>query len=330
MSGIEKRATIIDKDDNSILTDYKRIIIKDGIDNTTIPDSKTRKFTKKWINDNLKKFLTSLTCNYGSDYSDFDPFISGNYGVFMQHGTWFETLKSYNIDIPAPVKNYISLMDGDYLKNINLNDSIYGKETENILKFSQLITDIQVPEPSKEYMAISTRQKNSFINTRDYVGSDFSINALDNKKLELMKYMEAWHKSIDLIREGLFFNDEALKKYLKNIESEDYLINNPYCNTIWIALFDSKGIELKGIIALFGVMPVNLPLKNMIGDRGSPKITTYSLNFKFMDLQYKFIDGWEQLNDIAGDDIAGNLLAKKFRNFLAYSSDTDTDTNKGN
>jgi len=275
-------------------------------------------------NTDLISFLTSLTKTFGIDYSEFNPFINGNYAVFMQHGTWFETLRDYsNFETtPETVKNYISIMDKKK-SNIDLKSyELYGTKFNNYLKFSQTITDISVPEPNKEYMAISTRQKNSFVNTRDYVGSDFSINFLDNRDLGIFKYMEAWHKSIDLIREGLFFDilSNTAQEYFNNLVKEDYLIDNPYCNTVWIAILDSKGTELKGIITLFGVMPMNNPLKTIIGDRGAPKASTYSLNFKFMDMQYTFIDGWDKLQEIASDKKRSDTLGERFFNFLQYSN----------
>jgi hypothetical protein len=279
-------------------------------------------------NTELLNFLTSLTKTFGIDYSTFSPFISGNYAVFMQHGTWFKVLHEYAVKddrIPPAVTGYISLMDNKKT-DIRINNyELYGKKFTNLLKFSQTITDISLPEPTKEYMAISTRQKNSFINTRDYVGSDFNMNFIDNKDLGIFKYMEAWNKSIDLIREGLFFSysSDAAADYFENLIQEDYLIDNPYCNTVWIALLDSKGVDLRGIIALFGVMPMNTQLKNLIGDRGSPKAVTYNLNFKFMDMQYMFIDGWDKLQKVSNGANNETTLGKKFFDFLNYSNTSD-------
>jgi hypothetical protein len=277
---------------------------------------------------NLEDFLTKLIQTFGLDYSQFSPFINGNYAVFMEHGTWFKTLQEYSklSSTPSQVHDYISIMDTTKSKGINISDTnIYGNKFENKLKFSQTITDIQLPEPNKEYMAISTRQKNSFVNTRDYVGSDFSINFLDDVNLSIFKYMEAWHKSIDLIREGLFFNGKTQSAidYFNRLIEEDYLIDNPYCNTIWVALLDSKGVDLRGIITLFGVMPMNMPFKNLIGDRGSPKATSYNLNFKFMDMQYTFVDGWDSLNSAKGSDTS---LTSKFFNYLGYGNNDNNAT----
>jgi len=280
-------------------------------------------------NTELLTFLTSLTKTFGIDYSEFSPFINGNYAVFMEHGTWFKVLTDYAVmdsaSIPPAVTGYISLMD-DKKTDIRLNTyEMYGNGFKNLLKFSQTITDISLPEPNKEYMAISTRQKNSFVNTRDYAGSDFSINFLDNKDLGIFKYMEAWNKSIDLIREGLFFSfsSNTAQNYFDNLEQEDYLIDNPYCNTVWIAILDSKGVDLRGVIALFGVMPMNTQLKNIIGDRGAPKAAIYNLNFKFMDMQYTFIDGWDKLQKLSNGANNETTLGKKFFDFLKYSNTTD-------
>jgi len=280
-------------------------------------------------NQDLLTFLTKLTQTFGIDYSEFSPYINGNYAVFMEHGTWFKTLQEYSrlsSNVPETIQGYISTMNTTKTdKKLNLYQyPLYGKSFKDKLKFSQTITDISLPEPNKEYMAISTRQKNSFVNTRDFVGSDFNINFVDNNDLAIFKYMEAWHKSIDLIREGLFFNTYTAtgKMYFDSLVTEDYLIENPYCNTVWIALLDSKGVDLRGIITLFGVMPMNLPFKSLIGDRGSPKITSYNLNFKFMDMQYEFIDGWDKLQKMT--NTSGKTLGKKFFDFLGYSNSNNS------
>jgi len=280
-------------------------------------------------NTDLLRFLTKLTQTFGIDYSEFSPYINGNYSVFMEHGTWFKALVEYSEKIstaPETVQGYISSMSSEKLDmKLNLYP-LFRNNFNDKLKFSQTITDISVPEPNKEYMAISTRQKNSFVNTRDFVGSDFSMNFMDNKDLAIFKYMEAWHKSIDLIREGLFFNTQIStgKAYFNNLIDENYLIENPYCNTVWVALMDSKGVDLRGVIALFGVLPMNLPFKSLIGDRGSPKITTYNLNFKFMDMQYIFIDGWDKLQHLT--NASEKNLGKKFFNFLAYANSKNNKT----
>jgi len=278
-------------------------------------------------NTDLLNFLTKLTQTFGIDYSKFSPYINGNYAVFMEHGTWFKTLQEYSNSssiAPETVQGYISSMNSEKLKMKLHTYPLFGNKFSDRLQFSQTITDIALPEPNKEYMAISTRQKNSFVNTRDFVGSDFSMNFMDNKDLAIFKYMEAWHKSIDLIREGLFFNSQTQtgRNYFKKLIDEDYLIENPYCNTVWIALMDSKGVDLRGVIALFGVLPMNLPFKSLIGDRGSPKITTYNLNFKFMDMQYIFIDGWDKLQRLT--NTMEKNLGKKFFDFLAYSNSDKT------
>ena len=274
-------------------------------------------------NTDLNEFLEQLIKTFGIGYSKFEPFINGNYAVFMEHGTWFHTLEEYSKKakgIPITITNYISLMNTTKVNEGIGETPILGSKFGNLLKFSQTITDISLPEPNKEYMAISTRQKNSFINTRDFIGSDFSMNFMDNSNLDIFKYFESWHKSIDLIREGLFFNDKTTtgKEFLSNIAKEDYLLENPYCNTVWVTILDSKGINLRGIIALFGIMPMNIPLKSLIGDRGSPKISTYNLNFKFMDIQYSLVDGWSKLQDVANKDKADSTLESKFFKFLGY------------
>jgi len=263
-------------------------------------------------NNSLHSFLKDLSYKLGWGYSDFDPYTSGNYAVFMQHGPWLDALRAAPDSNKAV--NYISSRDKKKIDNYE--SSLIGSLTNTdpndkilIRNFSRMITDIDLPEPSKEYIAISTRQKNSFINTREFAGSDFTCNYIDNKELDVFKYHEAWHKSIELIREGLLFARHNENKH-------DYLIQNPNSNAMHIVLFEPKTYNITGLITLFGILPVNLPFKNLVGDRGGPKVGTYAMQYKFMDMQYAFYSGWDHFAKSAEDE---KSLAYLFTQFASIS-----------
>ena len=273
------------------------------------------------------KFLRSLNYELSWGYSNLDPYISGNYAVFMQHGRWFDWLKQNRFLFSN--NKYISSVDSFKLASgsdyniLNEWNPLFGENLEHKflskINLSRQISDIGVPEPNKEYIPISTRQRNSFVNTRSYVGSDFNMNWIETKNLEIFKYHEAWQKMIDLIRDG--------KVYIPDEELSQYMVNNPYSNTIWIAIFDPRTVVIKGLIALFGVLPVNLPFKTMVGDRSSPKITNYSMNYKVMDVQYAFYDDWEAINSSKASLSNGNKednLANRFKLFLNISDNNQT------
>ncbi len=248
-------------------------------------------------------FINKLSHKLGWGYSDFDPYTNGNYAVFMCHGPWLEAAQR---SPKGKHMNYISYMDKK--KTIDANKNKLFDDAEGIINFSQSITDVDIPEPTKEYIAVSTRQKNSFVNTRDFAGSDFNLTYIENKNLDVFKYHEIWHKSIELIREGLLYvPEDSIRIQGTSLIQSEYLIPNPYSNATFVLLFKAKTFEVTGLIVLFGVMPVNLPFKNLVGDRSGSKVATYTMNYKFMDMQYAFYDGWNQFQASARDtsSIAG-------------------------
>jgi hypothetical protein len=248
-----------------------------------------------------RDFILNLYHSLGWGYGQFIPYTNGNYAVFMQHGPWLKTAISQNNS--GLINNYVSSLDKNKRADSTQNNilEILGTigSNEQPIKFSQTILDIDIPEISKEYTPVSTRQKNSFINTRDFTGSDFTMNFLENKKIEVFKYHEMWHKSIELIRDGLMYVPEIAKI------TNEYLIPNPYSNAVYILIFEPKSMDIAGLIVLFGVLPINLPFKNLVGDRNGAKVTQYTMNYKFVDLQYAFYDGWDKF--IKSAKIKGTL-----------------------
>ena len=166
------------------------------------------------------------------------------------------------------------------------------------------VKERSVAEVTKEYTAISTRQKNSFINTRNYAGSDFTMSWVEDSDLDCSTYHDAWHKSMDLIRDGEIIIDYQMTK-------DKYTVDIPYSNSVYVLLFDQGSYNLRGIFLLLGVMPINFNTKNLIGDRGSPKISTQNIQYKFMDFHYKFYKNWEEFNK---DVNTKNTLAWNFNN----------------
>jgi hypothetical protein len=263
-------------------------------------------------NPQIYKFVSELYHSLGWGYGQFNPYTNGNYAVFMQHGPWLKAAIDQGQN--SIIGNYASALDKKKMstntKEILKILGVLGS-SEQPIKFSQTILDIDIPEPNKEYIPVSTRQKNSFINTRDFTGSDFTMNFLENKNLEVFKYHELWHKSIELIRDGLLYVPEVATI------TNQYLIPNPYSNAVYILIFSPKSMEIAGLIALFGVMPVNLPFKNLVGDRSGAKVTQYTMNYKFMDLQVAFYDGWAKFKESSKTD---GTLANYFSQFIGLEN----------
>jgi len=304
-------------------------IIKEHI--SSIAKSTSSEFTSKYAEEsNIFKFLTHLNKKFISFGRELEPFVNGRYMIFMEHGTWFHTAQDLivNSDVP-PTFKYISDLDANKIRFNILNYSPLFSDQGNRfnytkhLNLSSYITDITLPELSKEYTSISTRQKNAFINTRTYDGSDFSLSWLERDELDIIRYHEIWHKMIELYRDGVIFTPESESGY----DNNPYLIPNPYANRVWVIVLDNFNMDLRALISLFGVMPVNFNLQNIIGNRGQGKLTNYNLNYKFMDLQYAFYDGWDALiqsskniEDIKHSEASlTSNLASEFYNFLEIS-----------
>jgi len=314
-------------ENTTLFQDEIEAILKEKVirDNTNFTiDSAGATSESSWVD-----MSVALLKSLGWDYGQLEPYVSGNYAVFMQHGLWFQWLKENKAkfkNLTSDITRYISDLDND-----KIGDSIFsenhllfgdaGKDKKFLtpIRLSRQISDISLPEPNKEYIPISTRQKNSFVNTRNYAGSDFTMNWIENSSLDIIRYHEAWDKMITLIRDGKVYIPDKLAG------ASNYLIPNPYANNVYVAIFEPHTVKLKALITLFGVMPVNMPFKTLIGDRSSPKIANYSMNYKFMDLQYAFYDDWENLNTSAANtsiaDGTGSNIAKLFKNFLNINVD---------
>ena len=66
-------------------------------------------------------------------------------------------------------------------------------------------------------------------------------------------------------------------------KDEDIFIDVPYFNAVWIVIFKPFTFELAGLVKLMGVAPTNLPLKDIIGQRGTAQATTFSIPYKVID-----------------------------------------------
>jgi hypothetical protein len=162
-----------------------------------------------------------------------------------------------------------------------------------------MATDIDIPDLTEEYVSVSSRLRNSFMPLRNYFVSDFNISYIENLNLDIMRYHEAWHKFMDLVKRGEvdLYTEEECRKV-----SSGYFIDMPYSNAVWVAVFKPFTTEIQMLVKLIGVMPVTMPLKQVIGNRSQSKLTVLNISYKAADVFYKFYNNTQELLEDANSD----------------------------
>jgi hypothetical protein len=224
--------------------------------------------------------------------------------VFMVHGTWYNQYLNHTGELTDaeynPVKEPPPGISRSSLEG-PLRPSTVGNT------FNMLATDIDVPDITEEYISVSSRLRNSFIPSRNYFVSDFSISYIENVNLEIMRYHEAWHKYLELLKRGEIDMYSSQAACLEANPTDSMFLDMPFTNAVWIAVFRPFTTDIQLLIKLIGVMPVTMPLKQVIGNRSSSKLTVLNLQYKAADIQYKFYNGTKGfLEDTTG------LLQKSF------------------
>ena len=139
-----------------------------------------------------------------------------------------------------------------------------------------LIKDIDPPQLNVEFETISGRLRNINTATRILPTSEFSMTWQETTHLDVIKYHELWRDYMDAHRKGFVPKTTSYK-------DEDIFIDVPYFNAVWIVIFKPFTFELAGLVKLMGVAPTNLPLKDIIGQRGTAQATTFSIPYKVID-----------------------------------------------
>lgn len=300
--------------DDIVADQIYKLSTRYGIDN----DSSIKTILSKWHSD--------VTLGYKHD-ANFAPHINGFYMIFMVHGPWYESYKSY-----VQGTNFGNQNGGVFssTNEIGISELPDGKKfredmgeltLENPNSYlNMLATDIDIPDITEEYTAVSSRLRNSFVPAREYFVSDFSISYIENINLDVMRYHEAWHKYMNLIRRGEVqvynSNDNECER-----RSNGYFLDMPFSNAVWVAVFRPFTTEIQLIVKLIGVMPVTMPLKQVIGNRSASKMTVLNLSYKAADIFYKF---YNSTSEFIADE---GLLAKSFRTEVMHISGVDTSTN---
>ena len=252
------------------------------------------------IQDNLKTFLmekiNDLTVYYGLQYN---PFVNGKYMIFMIDGPWFKNILNFTGEGKELISD--TTFFNKYITNANKNKF-----------YNFLATDIDIPEPTKEYINISSRSQTISHYQREVLLPDFNISYIENNDMYIIRYHELWHKTIELYRRGkinMSLNDLITSK-------SKYFYQVPYVNGIFVLIFD-LAYQVRGLIYLVGVKPISMPLKQIVGNRSGSKLTVYNIQYKLSNMYYKFFKNTEDFNNYLNQSdkyVLANLFKKNLLN----------------
>jgi len=233
--------------------------------------------------DKIKKWMHSKITH---DYSDLAPHINGYYYIQMIHGTWADTVSQRTGKVTATQQNGVDSFAKDYNKANDM--SSFGLEHFNRVsnEFGQLATDIDIPQLNIEYESVSGKARNLSYASRLHYAGDFSINFIENYTNDIFRYHESWFKYIDALKKGYV----TLMPNSDDNRDTDYFIDIPYFNAVWVVIFAPLSTNIRGLIKIMGVSPINLPFKQIIGDRSKSTMTTINQSYKSNDMIYKFYD----------------------------------------
>jgi len=250
----------------------------------------------------IKKTIIGLTRNIGSDFS---PFINGRYAIYMVNGTWYD---QYVARVGSTEERYILSKNN---RSTKMNSALINEFGVDNVAFPMLATDIDIPEITKEYVNVSTRSQSLSTYQREIVLPEFSISYLENQYLDIFRYHEAWHKSIELYKRGVMGSSASNDR-----TNSPYFYDVPYMNGIWVVLYDIQ-YRIRALFYLVGVRPVSLPIKQLIGNRSDSKMTVYNIQYKGVSMYYKTFDADE--TDLFSDN-TNSKLETKFREHILKTS----------
>ncbi len=259
------------------------------------------------VNKVLGKWHEDITLGVKRN-ANYTPHVNGFYMVWMVHGTWYKKYQHYLSSGLADPGNSDDYEGGHAIDQLPYPSSsgISGSPSTIGNSFNMLATDIDIPDITEEYISVSSRLRNSFMPSRNYFVSDFSISYIENINLEVIRYHEAWMKFLELVKRGeieMYGEGEC-----RSVEAgRDIFLDMPFSNAVWVAVFHPFTTDIQLLIKLIGVMPVNMPLKQVVGNRSASKLTVLNLQYKATDIHYKFYNGSKAMLEDKG------LLVRSFK-----------------
>lgn len=238
------------------------------------------KLNKGKLTDKDIEFQKALHKKVTLEYKTFNPHVGGYYYIQMIHGTWVDNMRKLfttSIGQPYNTNEFSSIDKKEELLKASMGYN-YGK----------LATDIDIPQLNMEYESISGKSRNLNYASRANFAGDFSINYIENWNNDVFRYHEMWIKYIIELRKG------NIKEY-NHEPPTDIFMDIPYFNAVWVVIFAPFTTNIRGLIKIMGVSPINLPFKQLLGDRGKNTITTLNQNYKSTDMVHKFFESDEDL-----------------------------------
>lgn len=233
--------------------------------------------------DDILKFMHS---NITTNYADYAAHVSGYYYIQMVHGSWTDTVSSLSGGSPDKLSGNYEEKGTESYKSNNDTSTFTKKHFKKLSQqFGQLATDIDIPQLNIEYESISGKARNLNYASRLHFAGDFSINYIENYTNHVIRYHESWFKYIDALKKGY------VNLPISNTDNDkNYFIDVPYFNAVWVVIFAPFTTNIRGLVKIMGVSPINLPIKQIIGDRSKSALTTINQSYKSNDMIYKFFD----------------------------------------
>ena len=263
----------------------------------------------------IKELYLNMSINLGKNWH---PYVNGRYMIFMNHGPWTNDITSLSSN------NYtISPSTIEFIKSVN------NKMSFNFL-LPKIATDIDLPQMNNEFMSVSTRNQSITYFTRQTLMPDFSISYIeDQQSLSIIQYHDAWFKALELYRRGVLASNNSINKSTSSstTRKNPYFYDVPYLNSIWVLIFDIA-FNIRGLIYLIGVKPVNHPLKEFLGNRSSSKMTVYNIQYKTTNMYYEFFNNTEDfISKLDSKSSTNNsILIQQFKTDMLKLFTTNTNT----
>jgi len=237
----------------------------------------------------LRVLYRQLTIDLGKDWH---PYVNGRYMIFMQHGTWINHIS----EVPEDKRIF-----SEYTYKLFANN--FSRDI-----FTRLATDIDLPQLNNEYLTLSTRNQGITYFHRQTLLPDFTISYIENQKdLDIIQYHDLWFKMMELYRRG-----ELRSSTIKSNKCK-YFYEVPYLNAVWVIIFDIA-FNIRGLIYLIGVKPVNHPLRDFLGNRSNSKITVYNIQYKTTNMYYSFFKNTKDF--LEAYNSSSSLLLSRFKSFV--------------
>lgn len=202
--------------------------------------------------------------------SQWAPHVNGWYYVNMIGGTWEQHVIDISNDATAEYKEF-SPGAGTIIPRAK-------KE------FGHLIKDIDGVQLGMDYEGVSGRLRTISVATRTNISTEFTISWKENSDADVFKYHNYWYNYIEASKKGFITKTDV------EYSDTSYFMEIPYYNALWVAILKPFTYELQGLIKFMGIAPTGLPLQNLLGQRGASQATTYSVNYKVIDIIIQMYD----------------------------------------